>query len=219
MIFERKHYLEQLTRPEGNGMIKVITGIRRCGKSYLLFQLYRQALLSRGIDENHIIQVNLEDRRNKKLRNPDSLLEYIDSRMTDSKMYYILLDEVQLVHEFEDVLNSYLGVPNAEVYVTGSNAKFLSKDVITEFRGRGWEIRVHPLSFAEYYEAFGGEKAEALETYYKYGGLPAVLLLERAEDKQNYLKEIFETVYLKDVLERNHLRNAEGMYELVRILA
>lgn len=219
MIFERKHYLEQLTRAEGNGMIKIITGIRRCGKSYLLFQLYRQALLSRGIDENHIIQVNLEDRRNKKLRNPDSLLEYIDSRMTDSKMYYILLDEVQLVHEFEDVLNSYLGVPNAEVYVTGSNAKFLSKDVITEFRGRGWEIRVHPLSFAEYYEAFGGEKAEALETYYKYGGLPAVLLLERAEDKQNYLKEIFETVYLKDVLERNHLRNAEGMYELVRILA
>ena len=130
-----------------------------------------------------------------------------------------MLDEVQLVKEFEDVLNSYLHVPNAEVYVTGSNAKFLSKDVITEFRGRGWEIRIHPLSFAEYYEVVGGEKAEALEMYYKYGGLPAVALLERAEDKQHYLHEIFETVYLKDVLERHHLKNPDGMRELIRILA
>lgn len=219
MLFERKYYLEQLLRAEGNGMIKVITGIRRCGKSFLLFNLFRDHLIQRGVSADHLIQVNLEDRRNKKLRDPDNLLAHIDSLMKDSGRYYIMLDEIQLVNEFEDVLNSYLSVPNAEVYVTGSNAKFLSKDVITEFRGRGWEIRVHPLSFAEYYEAVGGEKAEALDTYYKYGGLPAACLLERAEDKQGYLREIYETVYLKDVLERNHLKNADGMRELVRILA
>ena len=219
MLFERKYYLEQLLRADGNGMIKVITGIRRCGKSFLLFNLFRQHLIEKGISEDHIIQVNLEDRRNKKLRDPDALLQHIDSLMTNTGKYYIMLDEVQLVKEFEDVLNSYLHVPNAEVYVTGSNAKFLSKDVITEFRGRGWEIRIHPLSFAEYYEVVGGEKAEALEMYYKYGGLPAVALLERAEDKQHYLHEIFETVYLKDVLERHHLKNPDGMRELIRILA
>ena len=200
-------------------MIKVITGIRRCGKSFLLFNLFRHHLLERGVDERHIIQVNLEDRRNKNLRDPDALLQHIDSLMVDGDRYYIMLDEVQLVVEFEDVLNSYLSVPNAEVYVTGSNAKFLSKDVITEFRGRGWEIRIHPLCFSEYYEAVGGEKAEALEKYYKYGGLPAVAQLERAEDKQNYLREIFETVYLKDILERNHLKNPDGLRELMKILA
>ena len=219
MLFERKYYLEQLLRADGNGMIKIITGIRRCGKSFLLFNLFRQHLLANGVDENHIIQVNLEDRRNKKLRDPDALLQHIDCLMVDAEKYYIMLDEVQLVKEFEDVLNSYLHVPNAEVYVTGSNAKFLSKDIITEFRGRGWEIRIHPLSFAEYYEVVGGEKAEALDIYYRYGGLPAVALLERPEEKQNYLREIFETVYLRDVLERHHLKNPDGMRELVRILA
>lgn len=219
MLFERKFYLDQLLRAEGNGMIKVITGIRRCGKSFLLFNLFGKNLRERGISEDHIIQVNLEDRRNKKLRDPDALLAHIDSLMKDSGKYYIMLDEVQLVKEFEDVLNSYLSVPNAEVYVTGSNARFLSKDIITEFRGRGWEIRVHPLSFAEYYEVVGGEKAEALDHYYKYGGLPAVAGLERADEKQNYLREIFETVYLRDVLDRNHLKNADGLRELVRILA
>jgi len=219
MVFERKYYLEQIRRADGNGMIKVITGIRRCGKSFLLFNLFYKELLNRGVNEDHIIQVNLENRRNKKLRDPDALLQHIDGLMKDTDKYYIMLDEVQLVKEFEDVLNSYLSVPNAEVYVTGSNAKFLSKDVITEFRGRGWEIRIHPLSFEEYYEVMGGEKAEVLDQYYKYGGLPAVALLERADDKQNYLREIYETVYLKDVLERNHLKNADGMRELVRILA
>ena len=219
MLFERKHYLKLLQNADGNGMIKVITGIRRCGKSFLLFNLFRKRLIEKGIHEDHIIQVNLEDRRNKRLRDPDVLLQHIDSMMTDTDKYYILLDEVQLVNEFEDVLNSYLSVPNAEVYVTGSNAKFLSKDIITEFRGRGWEIHIHPLSFAEYYEVVGGEKAEALEQYYKYGGLPAVAGLERAEDKQQYLREIFETVYLKDVIDRNHLKNADGLRELVRILA
>ena len=219
MLFQRKYYLDQLLKADGNGMIKVITGIRRCGKSFLLFNLFREHLINKGIDANHIIQINLEDRRNKELRNPDNLLHHIDSLMLDSGKYYILLDEIQLVKEFEDVLNSYLYVGNAEVYVTGSNARFLSKDVITEFRGRGWEIRVHPLSFAEFYEVVGGEKSEALETYYKYGGLPAVTQLDRAEDKQKYLREIYETVYLKDVLERNRLTNVAGMRELVRTLA
>lgn len=219
MIFARTFYLNQLISAEGNGMIKVITGMRRCGKSFLLFTLFRNYLLERGVNDAHIIQINLEDRRNKKLRAPDALLGYIDGRMADNDKYYILLDEVQLVSEFEDVLNSYLGIQNAEVYVTGSNARFLSKDIVTEFRGRGWEIRIHPLSFSEYYEAVGGEKAEALEDYYIYGGLPAVAQMDTAEDKQNYLWEIFETVYLKDVLERNHLKNADGMRELVRILA
>lgn len=219
MVFERKLYLEQLIRADGNGMIKVITGIRRCGKSFLVFNLFRQYLLEQGVSEDHIIQVNMEDRRNKKYRDPDRLLEHIDAEMVDAEKYYILLDEVQMVKEFEDVLNSYLSVPNAEIYVTGSNAKFLSKDVITEFRGRGWEIRIHPLSFAEYFDVVGGEKAEALESYYKYGGLPAVAQLDNAEDKQNYLREIYETVYLRDVLEHNHLKNPEGMRELIRIIA
>lgn len=219
MLFERKYYLSQLQNADGNGMIKIITGMRRCGKSFLLFNIFRKSLLERGIHEDHIIKVNLEDRRNKKLRNPDALLEHIDKLMTDTEKYYILLDEVQLVSEFEDVLNSYLDVPNAEVYVTGSNAKFLSRDIITEFRGRGWEVRIHPLSFAEYYEVIGGEKAEALDQYYKYGGLPAVAGMKRAKDKQNYLREIFETVYIRDVIDRNHLKNADGLRELVRILA
>ncbi|EFC75562.1 hypothetical protein HMPREF0649_01425 [Segatella buccae D17] len=219
MLFERKYYLSQLQNADGNGMIKIITGMRRCGKSFLLFNIFRKSLLERGIHEDHIIKVNLEDRRNKKLRNPDALLEHIDKLMTDTEKYYILLDEVQLVSEFEDVLNSYLDVPNAEVYVTGSNAKFLSRDIITEFRGRGLEVRIHPLSFAEYYEVIGGEKAEALDQYYKYGGLPAVAGMKRAKDKQNYLREIFETVYLRDVIDRNHLKNADGLRELVRILA
>ena len=219
MVFSRSSYLKYLISCEGNGMIKIITGIRRCGKSFLLFTLYKQHLLERGVMADHIIEVNLEDRRNKKLRDPDALLEYVDSRMTDDDMYYILLDEVQLVPEFEDVLNSYLHVKNAEVFVTGSNAKFLSKDVITEFRGRGWEIRVRPLSFAELYEAKGGDKMEMLQEYYRYGGLPGVALLESPEEKEAYLKEVFETVYLRDVVQRNHLRNADGLRELVRVLA
>lgn len=219
MVFNRKPYLDYLVSCEGNGMIKIITGIRRCGKSFLLFTLYKQLLLERGVSEDHIIEVNLEDRRNKRLRDPDALLEYVDSKMVDMDTYYILLDEVQLVPEFEDVLNSYLHVKNAEVFVTGSNAKFLSKDVITEFRGRGWEIRVHPLSFAEIFEARGGDKSQLLMEYYRYGGLPGVVLLESSEEKVAYLKEVYETVYIRDVVQRKHLRNADGLRELVRVLA
>jgi uncharacterized protein len=219
MFFRRKNYIDKLVSADGNGMIKIITGIRRCGKSFLLFNLFKQYLLDSGVAEDHIIEVNLEDRRNRSLRDPDRLLDHIDNLMIDNEKYYILLDEVQMVKEFEDVLNSYLHIPNAEVYVTGSNAKFLSKDVITEFRGRGWEIRVRPLSFSEYYQDIGGDFRTALETYYIYGGLPAVALLKTTEEKQEYLRNIYETVYLRDVLQRNNLRNAEGMRELVRILA
>lgn len=219
MLFERKTYINKLVSAEGNGMIKIITGIRRCGKSFLLFNLFKKYLLCTGINEDHIIEVNLEDRRNRKLRDPDALLNHIDGLMTDNRKYYILLDEVQMVKDFEDVLNSYLHINNAEVYVTGSNAKFLSKDVITEFRGRGWEIRVTPLSFSEYYEGVGGDFRNALETYYIYGGLPAVALLNTTEEKQEYLRNVYETVYLRDVLQRNSLRNADGMRELIKVLA
>lgn len=214
-------------------MIKIITGIRRCGKSFLLFNLYKQNLLSRGVPSDHIIEMNLEDRRNKKFRDPDRLLEYIDSRLPEEvrntwgystpiatpERYFVLLDEIQLVPEFEDVLNSFLQMGKVDVFVTGSNAKFLSKDVITEFRGRGWEIKVHPLSFREYYEVVGGEKQVALEQYYLYGGLPGVMQKDSPQEKQSYLEEVLEAVYLKDVLERNHLRNPDGMRELLRILA
>jgi uncharacterized protein len=219
MIFGRKKYIDELISADGIGMIKIVTGIRRCGKSFLLFTLFKQHLLDSGVAADHIIEVNLEDRRNRKLRDPDALLEHIDGLMVDKGKYYILLDEVQMVSEFEDVLNSFLHASNAEVYVTGSNAKFLSKDVITEFRGRGWEIRVRPLSFAEYYEGVGGDYRSALETYYIYGGLPAVALLKTPEEKQKYLHSVYETVYLRDVLQRNSLRNADGMRELVKVLA
>ncbi len=219
MLFDRKEYIDKLISAEGNGMIKIITGIRRCGKSFLLFTLFKQHLINNGVEADHIIEVNLEDRRNRELRDPDALLKHIDGLMKDKEKYYILLDEVQMVDEFEDVLNSYLHISNAEVYVTGSNAKFLSKDIITEFRGRGWEIHIQPLSFSEYYQNIGGDFKQALETYYIYGGLPAVALLESEEEKQKYLRNVYETVYLRDVLQRNKLRNADGMKELLKVLA
>lgn len=219
MRFERKIDLERLISAEKLDMIKIITGMRRCGKSFLLFELYKQNLLDRGIPEDHIIEVNLEDRMYKKLRDPDNCLEYIHQHVIDKEPHYLLIDEVQLMNEFEDVLNSCLHIKNLNTFVTGSNSKFLSKDVITEFRGRGWEIRIHPLSFADYFEVVGGESLRALNDYYLYGGLPGVMQCESAEEKENYLREVFETVYVRDVVDRNHLRNPDGLRELVRILA
>ena len=220
MEFSRKSYLRKLVRADGNGMIKIVTGIRRCGKSYLLFNIFRNHLLSQGVQEDHIIGLALDDRENKKLLNPDRLLDYINSHIVkDGKKNYVILDEVQLVDDFVSVLLSMTHKQNVETYVSGSNSKFLSKDVVTEFRGRGWEIRVHPLSFAEYFEGIGGDYRKALYDYYRYGGLPHVALLATEDEKKQYLQSVFETTYLKDVIERNHLRNQEGMRKLIQVLA
>jgi hypothetical protein len=200
-------------------MIKVVTGVRRCGKSYLVFNLFNNYLKSNGVDDKHIIKVNLENRRNKKLRNPDALLEYIDAQLIDQDMYYILLDEVQLVDEFEDVLNSYLDVPNADVYVTGSNARFLSKDVITEFRGRGDEVKIYPLSFAEFMSAFDGSNQLGLDEYMTFGGLPLILSYKTQEQKSAYLKNLFEETYIKDIKERYQIRHEEEFEELLNIIS
>ena len=218
-MIKRDFYLQQIINRMHNGMIKVITGIRRCGKSYLLFNIFSDYLKEIGIDDNHIIKIDLEDRRNKSLRDPDVLLSYIDGKMQDENMYYILLDEVQKVAEFEDVLNSYLKVKNADVYVTGSNSKFLSKDVITEFRGRGDEINIKPLSFSEFLSVFDGSKEDALKEYILYGGLPVVALTKEPLEKEKYLKDLFETTYLKDIKERYSIKNDAEMGELINILA
>lgn len=219
MDIKRDLYLQQLIDRRHNGMIKVVTGVRRCGKSYLVFNLFNNYLKSNGVDDKHIIKVNLENRRNKKLRNPDALLEYIDAQLIDQDMYYILLDEVQLVEEFEDVLNSYLDVPNADVYVTGSNARFLSKDVITEFRGRGDEVKIYPLSFAEFMSAFDGSNQLGLDEYMTFGGLPLILSYKAQEQKSAYLKNLFEETYIKDIKERYQIRHEEEFEELLNIIS
>lgn len=219
MNIKRDLYLQQLIDRRHNGMIKVVTGVRRCGKSYLVFNLFNNYLKSNGVDDKHIIKVNLENRRNKKLRNPDALLEYIDAQLIDQDMYYILLDEVQLVDEFEDVLNSYLDVPNADVYVTGSNARFLSKDVITEFRGRGDEMKIYPLSFAEFMSAFDGSNQLGLDEYMTFGGLPLILSYKTQEQKSAYLKNLFEETYIKDIKERYQIRHEEEFEELLNIIS
>lgn len=220
MEIKRDLHLRRLITSRHNGLIKVVTGIRRSGKSYLLMTIFRNYLLSEGVAEDHIITVDLENRRNKSLRDPDTLLEYIDSRMTDKSMYYILLDEIQLVDEFEDVLNSYLSVANADVYVTGSNSRFLSKDVITEFRGRGDEIHIMPLSFAEYHSAHPEmESRIALTEYLTYGGLPYVCTEPDETKKASYLQRLFEKTYLTDIIERYHIRGSEVIAELMDIVA
>ena len=202
-----------------NGMIKIITGVRRCGKSYLLFELFKQSLLENGVNEEHIIQVDLEDRRNKHLREPDRLLDHIDGHITDNDMYYILLDEIQLVPEFEDVLNSYLKIKNTDVYVTGSNSRMLSSDVKTEFRGRGYEIRVHPLSFSEFMSVFKGDKYMGLSEYMLYGGIPLVVLRESSSDKAAALQNLFSEIYIRDIFKRNRIKNIGELEDLLNILS
>lgn len=205
---------------EGNNLVKIVTGVRRCGKSFLLFKLFRNYLTEKGVDEQHIIELSLDDLRNKKLRNPETLLEYIDSHLlNDKKTTFIILDEVQLVQDFVEVLLSLLHTPFVDVYVSGSNSKFLSKDVVTEFRGRGDEIRVFPLSFSEFYSAVGGDKSEVWKEYYTYGGLPQILEFDSEKKKSDYLKNLYELTYMKDVQERNHLRNADGLFKVVQMLA
>lgn len=219
MEIKRDIHLNRIIARKGNGMIKVITGIRRCGKSYLLFTLFTNYLKSQGVDEQHIIKVDLEDRRNAFLRNPDALLKHIDSKFVDSQMHYILLDEVQLVPEFEDVLNSYLKITNADVYVTGSNAKFLSKDVITQFRGRGDEIKITPLSFQEFTSVKEGNREDLLNEYLTYGGLPQVVTMNETNRKVEYLKNLFTHTYLRDIKERYTILKDDDLEELITLVA
>lgn len=221
MIIKRDTYLRKLIAKRHDGKIKIITGIRRCGKSFLLSTIYANWLKEQGIDDNHIITINLEDRRQKPLRDPDTLLSYIDSKLTDDKVHYIMIDEIQLVPEFEDVLNSYLDMPNADVYVTGSNAKFLSKQVRTEFAGRGEEVKLYPLTFKEYNTFVDKDKpiADALRDYMIYGGLPQVVLQRTHEEKVELLKALFDNTYIRDIIERYKIRNTEVLDELLNILA
>lgn len=219
MQIKRNYYLQQLIDGKKNGLIKIITGIRRCGKSYLLFTLFRQHLIASGVPDDHIIRIALDDIENEELRAPLVLYKNIKARMIDDELYYILLDEVQLVPRFEEVLNSLLRIDNADVYVTGSNSKFLSSDIITEFRGRGDEIHLYPLSLSEYCEGTGQEPRDAWKDYYTYGGLPHVLALETEKKKLDYLTNLFESVYLIDVIERHKIKNKSEFEELVRIVA
>lgn len=219
MIIKRDYYLNQLIASKHNGLIKIITGLRRSGKSYLLFHLFYEHLKKQGTPDDHIIKVDLEDRRNAPLRNPDALLCHIDSKIVDDQMYYILLDEVQHVPEFEDVLNSYLKIENTDVYVTGSNSRFLSTDIITEFRGRGDQIHVYPLSFSEFMSVDSRHPIEAWTDYYTYGGLPHVLTLETPKKKIDYIKRLYSTVYINDIVERYKINCESELKELIQIIA
>lgn len=219
MIISRDVYLNKLINRKHNGLIKIVTGLRRTGKTFLLFKLFRDHLLGCGIDEAHIIGIAFDDRRNRHLRDPDALLAYLDTKIIDHAMYYIILDEIQNVPEFEDVLNSLLHQQNVDVYVSGSNSKFLSKDIVTEFRGRGDEVRVYPLSFNEFYSAYNGTKEDAWKDYYTYGGLPLILSYATHEDKYNYLVNQFKKVYVSDIVERNSIKNTDDLERLVNILS
>ncbi len=219
MNIKRQQYLDQLITSQRNGLVKIITGIRRCGKSYLLFKLFHDYLNSQGIADDHIIQIALDDRTNKELRDPDNLLKYIKEQITDKDLYYIILDEIQMVDEFTDVLNSLLHISNADVYVTGSNSHFLSTDIVTEFRGRGDEIHLFPLSFSEYCEGYNGSTDQAWKDYYTYGGLPLILTLDTDKKKEDYLSNLYKSVYLVDVLERHKIKNIGEFDELVKIIS
>lgn len=216
---DRPNYISQLIRKKQNGLIKVITGVRRCGKSFLLFELFDAYLRENGVSDDHIIKLALDDRANKDYRDPDKLYQYVTQRITDKNPYYILLDEVQFVPEFEDVLNGFLHIKNADTYVTGSNAKFLSKDIITEFRGRGDQIHLYPLSFAEFMSNFPGEKQDGWRQYITFGGLPKIMEMDNDPDKMNYLRNIFDETYIKDILERQDIRNQAEMEELLDMIA
>ena len=216
---ERNIYLNRLIDSIGNGMIKIVTGVRRSGKSFLLFRLFVEWLQSQGIDDAHIIKVNLEDRLNKQLRDPDVLLNHIYSHIIDDGHFYVLLDEVQMVPEFEDVLNSFLDKENVDVFVTGSNARFLSKDVITEFRGRGEEIFMQPLSFGEFMSVYEGSYELGLDEYMTFGGLPQVLSYKTEKEKSNYLKGLFRKTYITDIVDRYGVRNTTELGELLDIVA
>lgn len=219
MEIRRDIYLNKLINRMHNGMIKVVTGIRRSGKSYLLFTIFKDYLLSEGVDEDHIISIELDRLENKTYRDPYVILEQIKTQIIDSKDYYIFLDEVQLLDEFEDVLNSLLHIKNVDVYVTGSNSKFLSKDIITEFRGRGDEVHVYPVSFREYMTVFNGDKYEGWSSYVRFGGLPLTVTMNSDEQRVEYLTRLFEETYIKDIIERNHIEKKQELNDLINVLA
>ena len=215
----RDIYLKRLIDSQGNGLIKVITGIRRCGKSYLFDPIFKDYLLKQGVPTDHIIQLNLETRENKSLTDPDALDGFIRSQIKDDARHYVLLDEIQLVADFESVLNGFLHLPNLDVYVTGSNSRFLSSDIVTEFRGRSYEIHLYPLSFAEFMSVYDGSRERGWSDYYRYGGLPQVSAMPTESDKMAFLGSQWSNVYLNDLVERYHLRNRAELDSLVEVIA
>ena len=219
MIIKRDKYLDELIGWKHTDLIKIVTGLRRCGKSFLLFNLFHQHLLSSGTDESHIIEIALDDISNEALREPFRMLEYVKSKIKDDNQYYLIIDEVQLLGRFVDVLNSFMHIDNVDIYVTGSNSRFLSKDVATEFRGRGIEIHIYPLSFAELYQARGGDKYALWKSYYTYGGLPYLASLNDNARKAEYMSSLNQTLYLKDIVERNKIANEDEFSELMNVMA
>lgn len=219
MRISRDKYLNDLIVRMHNGLIKVITGLRRSGKSYLLFEIFKSYLLENNISEDHIIEISLDQRKNKQYRDPDSILDFIEESIVGDDMYYIFLDEVQMLNDFEEVLNSLLHIKNVDIYVTGSNSKFLSKDIITEFRGRGDEIHIYPLTFKEFMQVYDGDKYEGLSEYMVYGGLPLVATMKNDEQKVKYLENLFEETYLKDIKERYNIEKVQEMDDLIKALA
>ena len=219
MEIKRDYYLNELIDRIDNQLIKIITGIRRCGKSYILNVIFKDYLLNQGVNQEHIIQLSLDENKNKKYLNPDELDEYIRSKIIDDEKYFILLDEIQEVKDFESVLIGFMHMKNVEIYVTGSNSKFLSSDIVTEFRGRGDEIRVYPLSFSEFYSVFDGSEEKALNEYYTYGGLPLTVISKTDNSKTNYLKTQKDNVYINDIVDRNKIQNKEELEMLVQIIA
>lgn len=219
MIIKRDKYLDELIGWKHTDLIKIVMGLRRCGKSFLLFNFFHQHLLSSGTDESHIIEIALDDISNEALREPFRMLEYVKSKIKDDNQYYLIIDEVQLLGRFVDVLNSFMHIDNVDIYVTGSNSRFLSKDVATEFRGRGIEIHIYPLSFAELYQARGGDKYALWKSYYTYGGLPYLASLNDNARKAEYLSSLNQTLYLKDIVERNKIANEDEFSELMNVMA
>ena len=219
MEIRRDIYLNKLISKKHNGLIKVVTGMRRCGKSYLLFNLFKEYLVNEGVNENHIIEIAFDSFENRKYRDPEVLFPYLMEKIADNEMYYVLLDEVQMLDDFESVLNSLGRKKNVDVYVTGSNAKFLSKDIITEFRGRGDEVHMYPLTYSEFMSVYDGDKQEGWRDYVLFGGIPLVLGFETADQKSDFLKSLFEETYISDITGRNNIRNKAELEELLNILS
>lgn len=219
MIIKRESYLKELIDSKSNGLIKIVTGIRRCGKSFLLDPIFTDYLKDNGVDEFHIIKLDLDERRNTGYLDPDKLDNYVRSQIKDQNTYYVILDEIQLVSNFESVLNGFLHINNVDVYVTGSNSKFLSSDIISEFRGRGTQIRVYPLSFKEYFDEVKTDKRDAFSEYMIYGGMPLALSMKSDIQKANYLKELFDLTYTKDIIEKNKIQKDDVLESLINLLA